>query len=97
MSSNHLPHASSLQTSTPPLAGSWNGSQVASSNDPQSHLLDSLPPLRRSDDSEVELQRFETMAMYSGSSNQQASPDSKLVPPPPPPPDGSHFGSDDAG
>ncbi|KLJ07723.1 hypothetical protein EMPG_16808 [Blastomyces silverae] len=112
-SSNHLPHASSLQTSTPPLAGSLKGSQVASSNDPQSHPLDSLPPLRRIDDSEVELRRFEydpkvsglfrtgqnyipedqssngTMAMHSGSSNRQASPDSKLVLPP----NGSHFGS----
>ncbi|OAT07439.1 hypothetical protein BDBG_03498 [Blastomyces gilchristii SLH14081] len=58
-SSNQLPHASSLQTSTTPLAGSWKGSQVASSNDPQSHPLDSLPPLRRSDDSEAELRRFE--------------------------------------
>ncbi|KAL2384194.1 hypothetical protein RJ035_005462 [Blastomyces gilchristii] len=58
-SSNQLPHASSLQTSTTPLAGSWKGSQVASSNDPQSHPLDSLPPLRRSDDSEAELRRFD--------------------------------------
>ncbi|EQL35681.1 hypothetical protein BDFG_02623 [Blastomyces dermatitidis ATCC 26199] len=58
-SSNQLPHASSLQTSTTPLAGSWKGSQVASSNDPKSHPLDSLPPLRRSDDSEAELRRFE--------------------------------------
>ncbi|OAX78739.1 hypothetical protein ACJ72_06949, partial [Emergomyces africanus] len=53
------------QTSTPP-PGSWKGSQAASSNDPQSHPLDSLAPPRRSDDSEAELRRFEYDPKVSG-------------------------------
>ncbi|PGG99148.1 hypothetical protein GX51_06407 [Blastomyces parvus] len=66
VSPNHLPNSLSHQTSTPPVAGSWKGSQAASSNDPQSHPLDSLAPPRRSDDSEAELRRFEYDPKVSG-------------------------------
>ncbi|QSS60535.1 hypothetical protein I7I51_05335 [Histoplasma capsulatum] len=57
--SSKLPPASSFPSLIPPIAGSENGYRAPFSTDAHSYPLSSLPPLRRINNSEAEIRRFE--------------------------------------